>query len=68
MRVSGLQYGKWGQDKYGKKPVKVDSIEFLADRLQELEKEIKEQQVGQGCCQHQNLQVHQLCPLDLVAQ
>eukprot|EP00891_Asterochloris_glomerata_P009705 jgi/Astpho2/9705/Aster-03695 len=44
MRVSGLQFGKWGQDKYGKKPVKVDSIEFLADRLQELEKEIKEQQ------------------------
>ena len=52
MRVSGLQFGQWGRDKYGKKPVKVDSIEFLADRLQELEKEIKEQQVGQDCCQH----------------
>ena len=55
MRVSGLQFGKWGRDKYGKKPVKVDSLEFLTDRLQELEKEIKEQQVGQDCCQHLNL-------------
>ena len=55
MRVSGLQFGKWGRDKYGTKPVKVDTIEFLADRLQELEKEIKEQQVGQDCCGHPNL-------------
>ena len=54
-RVSGLQFGKWGRDKYGTKPVKVDTIEFLADRLQELEKEIKEQQVGQDCCGHPNL-------------
>lgn len=48
VRVTGAQYGKWGREKYGLKPQKVDALEFYPDRLQELWRNIQEEQVG--CC------------------
>lgn len=48
VRVTGAQYGKWGREKYGVKPQKLDALEFYPDRLQELWRNIQEEQVG--CC------------------
>jgi len=47
VRVVGAQYGKWGREKYGVKPQKVDALEFYPDRLRELWERIQEEQV---CC------------------
>ncbi|KAL3133713.1 hypothetical protein ABBQ32_008207 [Trebouxia sp. C0010 RCD-2024] len=44
VRVTGAQYGKWGREKYGLKPQKVDALEFYPDRLQELWRNIQEEQ------------------------
>ncbi len=45
VRVIGARYGKWGRDKYGAKPQKVDALEFYPDRLRELWDRIQEEQV-----------------------
>ena len=45
VRVSGAQYGKWGREKYGLKPQKIDALEFYPDRLRELWARIQEEQV-----------------------
>ncbi|KAK9845039.1 hypothetical protein WJX74_009951 [Apatococcus lobatus] len=44
VRVIGLRYGSWGLQKYGKKPVKVDALEFWPARLEHLQHEIKAEQ------------------------
>lgn len=46
MRVTGAKYGKWGRDKYGIKPQKLDALEFYPDRLQELWRAMQEEQVS----------------------
>lgn len=45
MRVTGAQYGKWGREKYGLKPQKLDALEFYPDRLKELWSNIQKEQV-----------------------
>ena len=45
VRVIGARYGKWGREKYGAKPQKVDALEFYPDRLRELWDRIQEEQV-----------------------
>jgi hypothetical protein len=42
--VIGKTMGKWGTEKYGLKPVKVDTFEFYVDRLQYLREEILKEQ------------------------
>ncbi|DBA75042.1 hypothetical protein WJX77_009599 [Trebouxia sp. C0004] len=44
VRVIGARYGKWGRDRYGAKPQKVDALEFYPDRLRELWDRIQEEQ------------------------
>ena len=46
VRVTGAQYGKWGREKYGIKPQKLDALDFYPDRLQELWRNIQEEQVS----------------------
>ncbi|KAI8112616.1 hypothetical protein M9434_003937 [Picochlorum sp. BPE23] len=43
--VAGPTMGKWGMEKYGKKPQKVDAFEFYVDRLEYLRSEILKEQV-----------------------
>ena len=43
--MTGAQYGKWGREKYGLKPKKIDALEFYPDRLQELWTQIQKEQV-----------------------
>lgn len=50
VRVIGAQYGAWGRSRYGVKPQKVDALEFYPERLQELWKQIQEEQVTALCC------------------
>ena len=45
VRVTGAQYGKWGREKYGLKPQKLDALEFYPDRLKELWSSIQKEQV-----------------------
>ncbi|KAL6782290.1 hypothetical protein ACKKBG_A06245 [Auxenochlorella protothecoides x Auxenochlorella symbiontica] len=45
MTVVGPTMGAWGREKYGLKPVKVEALQFLHDRLEQLKVEIEEQQV-----------------------
>lgn len=45
VRVVGAQYGQWGRSRYGMKPTKVDALEFYPERLEQLWKEIQEEQV-----------------------
>lgn len=45
VRVTGAQYGKWGREKYGLKPQKLDALEFYPDRLKELWSNIQKEQV-----------------------
>ena len=42
-RVVGLRYGEWGRQEFGKKPVKVDTLEWQIKRLDELKRQILEQ-------------------------
>ena len=51
VRVIGAQYGAWGRSRYGVKPQKVDALEFYPERLQELWKQIQEEQVTALCCE-----------------
>ncbi|CAL8466090.1 g5626 [Coccomyxa elongata] len=43
-RVAGVKYGAWGRDRYGVKPVKVDTLEFYRDRMNELRRLILQEQ------------------------
>lgn len=36
----GMLYGEWGVEKYGKKPAKVDALDFYIARITELRKQI----------------------------
>ena len=43
MLVVGALYGAWGQRRYpGKTPVRVDALQFLTERLQELRSQIQD--------------------------
>lgn len=44
VRVIGVRYGSWGMQKYGKKPVKVDQLDFWPARLTQLRQEITAEQ------------------------
>lgn len=44
VRVVGAMLGPWGKEKYGMKPVKVDALEFYPARLEELKRQIREQE------------------------
>ena len=46
VRVTGAQYGKWGKQKYGLKPQKLDALDFYPDRLRELWRAMQEEQVS----------------------
>lgn len=50
VRVTGAQYGKWGKDKYGLKPQKLDALDFYPDRLRELWRAMQEEQVCPALC------------------
>lgn len=44
--MTGAQYGKWGREKYGVKPQKLDALDFYPDRLRELWRAMQEEQVS----------------------
>lgn len=62
--MTGAQYGKWGRDKYGVKPKKVDALEFYPDRLQELWRQIQEEQVLCGALLASSLHNHDVSGLE----
>ncbi|KAK9809699.1 hypothetical protein WJX73_006828 [Symbiochloris irregularis] len=45
-RVIGWKYGTWGQENYGKKPVKVDALDWYMARITQLRKEILQETPG----------------------
>lgn len=45
-RVFGIKMGAWGNEKYGAKPVKVNTFEFYKDRLNFLKSEIDKEAEG----------------------
>jgi hypothetical protein len=49
VRVVGALLGAWGLQRYGKKPAKVDALDFYPARLAELRRLIREAEPAARC-------------------